>query len=75
MKPHAHPNEGKKQPVAGIESSHRATTMSLLAMISYKTGRQIRWDGETEKILEDPEASSLMKRTYREPWQYPDLNP
>jgi hypothetical protein len=49
--------------------------MSLLAMISYKTGRQIRWDGETEKILEDPEASSLMKRTYREPWQYPDLNP
>ncbi|MBR9999023.1 MAG: Gfo/Idh/MocA family oxidoreductase [Cyclobacteriaceae bacterium] len=66
--------EGKKSPVAGIESSHRATTMSLLAMISYKTGRQINWDGEKEMILDDPEALSLMKRDYRAPWVYPELS-
>jgi len=66
--------EGKKPPVAGIESSHRATTMSLLAMISYKTGRQILWDGEAEKILDDPEALSLMQREYRAPWIYPEIN-
>jgi hypothetical protein len=66
--------EGKKSPVAGIESSHRATTMSLLAMISYKTGRQILWDGEAEKILDDPEALSLMQREYRAPWIYPEIN-
>ena len=64
--------EGKKAPVAGIESSHRATTMSLLTMISYKTGRQILWDGQKEKIIDDASASDLMKRTYREPWIYPE---
>jgi predicted dehydrogenase len=66
--------EGRKNPVAGIESSHRATTMSLLAMIAYKTGREIRWDGENETILEDPEATSLMQREYREPWDYPKIS-
>jgi len=66
--------EGKKSPVAGIESSHRSTTMSLLAMISYKTGRQLQWDGESEMILNDPEAQSLMQRTYREPWEYPTID-
>lgn len=66
--------EGKKEPVAGIESSHRATTMSLLAMIAYKTGREIRWDGEKENILDDPEARSMMQREYRDPWIYPEIN-
>lgn len=65
--------ETNGNPVAGIASSHRATTMSLLAMISYKTGRQIQWDGINESILDDPEAQSLLKRTYREPWIYPDI--
>lgn len=65
--------EGKNAPVAGIESSHRATTMSLLTMISYKTGKQIHWDGEKEQILDDPEAAKLMQRTYREPWIYPEI--
>ena len=65
--------EGNKSPIAGIESSHRATTMSLLAMISYKTGRQIHWDVTHEMILNDPEAQSLMRRTYRDPWVYPEI--
>ena len=63
--------EGGKLPVAGIESSHRATTMSLLAMISYKTGREVIWDGTKETILNDPEALGLMQREYRDPWIYP----
>ena len=66
--------EGKRSPVAGIESSYRATTTSLLAMIAYKTGRQIHWDGEKETILDDPEALSMMQRKYREPWVYPEIN-
>lgn len=65
--------EGKKSPVAGIESSHRATTMSLLAMIACKTGREIFWDGKQEKILNDQDAQSLMQRDYRDPWIYPEV--
>ena len=66
--------ERDRSPIAGIESSHRATTMSLLAMISYKTGRQIAWDGTNEMILNDQEAQALMRRTYREPWVYPEVS-
>jgi hypothetical protein len=58
-------------PVCDIETGHRSTNMSLLGMISLKTGRSIKWDGEKEMILNDPEASKLLSREYRTPWEYP----
>jgi hypothetical protein len=42
-------------------------------MISLKTGRSIKWDGEKELILNDPEASKLLSREYRTPWEYPSV--
>jgi hypothetical protein len=33
------------------------------------TGRKIRWDVQTEKIIDDPEASKLTTRAYRAPWK------
>jgi hypothetical protein len=32
------------------------------------TGRKIRWNPETEKIIGDDKASALLGRSYREPW-------
>jgi predicted dehydrogenase len=63
--------ESKKRSVCDIEIGHRATSMSLLGMLSAKAGRSIDWDPEKQLILNDPAASSLMRRTYREPWKYP----
>jgi hypothetical protein len=40
-------------------------------MISYSTGRTIRWDAEKETIPNDPEAAKLLKRAYRTPWKHP----
>lgn len=60
-----------KQPVAGMESSHRSSVLPMLGMISYRLGRSLQWDGSRETILGDPEALSLMKRSYRTPWAYP----
>jgi hypothetical protein len=45
--------------------------MSLLGMLSAKAGKSIDWDPEKQLILNDPVASALMKRAYREPWKYP----
>ena len=59
-------------PVCDIEIGHRSTNMSLLGMLSMKLGRSIRWDGEKEVILDDPEANKLLRRDYRDPWEYPD---
>ncbi len=59
-------------PVCDIEIGHRSTNMSLLGMLSWKAGRSIRWDGEKERIIDDPEANRLLKRDYRDPWVYPE---
>ncbi len=63
--------KNKSRPVADIEVGHRSTNMSLLGMISAKTGRNVQWNGATETIANDPEASRLLVRAYRKPWEYP----
>lgn len=61
----------RRQPVCDIAGIHRATNMCLLAMISMRLRRSIRWDGEREICPDDPEATALLRREYRNPWRYP----
>ena len=63
----------KRPPVADIESAHRASCLPLLGMVSWKLGRSIAWDGENETITGDAEATKLLSRAYRAPWEYPSL--
>ena len=60
-----------KLPACDIEIGHRSTNMSLLGMLSLKLGRSVTWDGDRQVIVGDDEASKLLSRDYREPWQYP----
>ncbi|MGV3484198.1 MAG: Gfo/Idh/MocA family protein [Planctomycetaceae bacterium] len=60
-----------RSPTADIQIGHQATKLSLLGMLSMKLGRSVRWDGDAEKILDDDEASRLLRREYRAPWTYP----
>ena len=62
-----------KRPVCDIEIGHRSTSMSLLGMLSLRLGRSVRWDGQKEQIVGDPEANKLLRREYRGPWKYPDI--
>lgn len=63
--------EARRRGVAGIELAHRASVLALLGMVSWRVGRSIRWDGDKEQIIGDPDAAKLMSRPYREPWVYP----
>ncbi|MEZ0274612.1 MAG: gfo/Idh/MocA family oxidoreductase, partial [Roseimicrobium sp.] len=65
--------EQKRRPVADIESAHRSSCLPLLGMLSWKAGRSIRWDAEKEVIIGDEEASKLLARKYRGPWEYPTI--
>ena len=65
--------ESGDRPECDIEIGHRSTAMSLLGMLSLKLGRSVAWDGENNTILGDEEACRLLRRTYREPWKYPEL--
>lgn len=61
----------KRRGVTDIEIGHRATNMSLLAVLSAKLGRSLRWDGEKEMVPGDAEANAKLSRRYRAPWEYP----
>jgi len=63
--------ETGRRPVCDIEEIHYSTNLSLLGMLSCKLGRSVRWDGEKEVCVGDPEADKLLRREYRKPWVYP----
>lgn len=65
--------EKGRKPVADIESAHRSSCLPMLGMLSWKAGRSIQWDADKEQIIGDAEASKLLSRTYRGPWQYPQV--
>jgi hypothetical protein len=45
--------------------------MSHLGNISFRTGRAIRFDAQTETCVNDPEANKLLGRSYRAPFVVP----
>ncbi len=58
-----------KRPNADVEEGHRSMLLVHYANMSYRLGgRKLQIDPKTEHIIDDPEAMSLFKRTYREPW-------
>ncbi len=64
--------ESGTQPAAGIEVGHRASVLPLLGMISWRTGRSLKWDSAKEQVLDDPAAAQLLRRPYRGSWVYPE---
>ena len=54
--------------VSDIESGHRASSATMLANVSFLTGRTIRWDAENERIVDDADASRRLNAVYRDPW-------
>jgi hypothetical protein len=51
-----------------VEVGHRSSIVSHLGNIAYRTGHKIRWDAAKEQILDDAEASALLGRQARKPW-------
>jgi predicted dehydrogenase len=60
--------KSRKEPISDLESGHRVATVCHLANISLRLGRRLRWDAAKEEIVDDAEASRMLVRPYREPW-------
>ena len=58
----------REKPFRDIERAHRTATVCHLANIAYWLDRDIRWNPETEEIIDDPEASRWLDRPRRDPW-------
>jgi predicted dehydrogenase len=59
----------RKQPSANLETGHYASNVGHLMNISWQAGRSIRWDGEKERVIGDPQADALVMKPYRAPWK------
>ena len=59
----------RKQPFANAETGHYASNLGHLMNISWQVGRTIRWDGKNERVIDDPQADSLVHKPYRAPWK------
>ena len=55
-----------------IEEGHLSSSLPHLANISYRVGRELKFDGKTERFVGDAEADQLLTREYRAPFAVPE---
>jgi predicted dehydrogenase len=61
-----------RQPtITPVETAHNSTLQGHLMLISHRVGRNVEWDAARADITNDPEASRLLSRPYRQPWVFP----
>ncbi len=63
--------KNNSKPVADIEEGHISTASCILANMSMKLGRPLVYDPQKRIVVNDIEATKLLKRTYRAPWVHP----
>ena len=62
----------RSRPIAGIEQGQISTASYIVANLAMKTGRLLSYDSKALQIIGDEEASKLIRRPYRQPWQRPE---
>ena len=50
------------------EEAHRSTSACILAWVSMKLGRKLRWDPAKEAFLDDAQANGMRSRPQRAPY-------
>ena len=55
----------RKEPISDVFSHHRALSTCHLAAIAARLNRPLRWDPQSEQILEDAQANSFLARDKR----------
>ena len=58
----------RRQTITPAETAHRSLSVGLLGEIAMLTGRRLRWNPDTERFVNDPDADRYLMRAYRSPW-------
>jgi predicted dehydrogenase len=59
----------RQEPVAPIETAHRSITIAHLGNIAMQSGRDVKWDPDNERFVNDSEADAMLTRPMRAPWR------
>jgi len=65
--------ESRGRPVADIEAGHISTASCILANVAMKLDRGLVYDPRQRLVVGDTEATQLLRRPYRAPWQHPEV--
>jgi len=63
--------ETRGKPVADIEQGHISTASCITANLSAQLGRPLVYDPQKRQVVGDAEATNLLRRPFRAPWQHP----
>ena len=63
--------EKRSRPVADIEEGHISTATCILANVAMEVGRSLVFDPKQRVVVNDSEATILLRRPYRAPWLHP----
>ncbi len=63
----------RTRPVADIEEGHISTASCILANMAMKLGRPLVYDPTRREVVGDAEATRLLSRPYRAPWDRPKI--
>jgi predicted dehydrogenase len=58
----------RRDPVSPVEAGHQASYIGLIAEISTRLKRKLKWDPAKEQFIGDDEANRLLTRPMRSPW-------
>jgi len=61
----------RELPNADIEIAHRSTQFCQLANIAWRTRSTLKYDAQTESIVDNPAATALLSRSYRQGFELP----
>jgi predicted dehydrogenase len=55
-----------------VETAHTSSALAHLGNISYRLGRQLTFDAQSETFVGDAEANAMLRRNYRAPYVVPE---
>jgi predicted dehydrogenase len=55
-----------------VETAHLASALAHLGNISYRLGRQLEFDADSETFVNDNDANAMLTRAYRPPFVVPE---
>lgn len=58
----------RKETITPAEVGHRSTSLCLLANIAMQLKTKFKWNPNTEKIIDNPQAARMLKKPMRAPW-------
>ena len=65
--------KSRSRPAADIETGHVSSALCHLGNIAYRVGREVTFSPEAATFGSDREASLLLSREYRSPWDLPSV--